>query len=330
MSSTRYIMAAAHEAFPPDELLQQAAAAERAGFDAVCCSDHFQPWWEPGESGQAWAWLGAAGALTVACGLGTAVTSPVHRYHPALVAQFIATMGIMFPGRAFLGVGSGEALNEVPLGMDWPDTEEQLELLEEAVDIIVRLLEGETLDSDGHFPMRGARLHSRPARRPPVYVSAFHPGAARVAGRLGDGLWTLGDPETAPALIEVYRDACADNERPEGEVLLHATFAWSPDEATAFVDADRWRATLVPEYFTEDWHEPQLMQGHAQRTVPDRAVRSAFIIGPDPARHIARIREIEQLGATAVVLMNVSASDPLGAIETYGRHVLPQLRAGVT
>lgn len=325
----RYFMAAAHEQFPPADLLDQAAAAERAGFDGVCCSDHFQPWWEPGESGQAWTWLGAMGERTRDVALGTAVTAPVHRYHPALVAQFSATLEAMNPGRTFLGVGSGESLNESPLGMDWPAPAEQLGRLDEAVDIITRLLDGERIDGDGWFPMKQAYLHTRPTRRPPIYVSAFGPKAAEVAGRRGDGLWTLADPATAPAIIDAYRGAADDAGRAPGEIILQATVSWAADDDAAREGAQVWKSTLMQDYFFDDWHDPAAMERRAQSEVSDEEMLSSFIVAADPDEHIARIRAIEDLGATTVVVMNISGADPLGAVETYGRHVLPALRGEV-
>src|ERR671933_237605 len=190
-----YTAALGHERFGPDELLRQALAAEEAGFDAICCSDHLAPWWPPGEPApahcsNAWVWLGAAGEATSHVSLGSAVTGLVHRYNPVVVAQQVATLEALFPGRAFLGVGSSEAMNEVPAGLAWPATDEQLARTEEALTIITRLLDGETVDFRGeYFRATGARLYTRPARRPPVYMSAFHEGAAEVAGRLAEGVW---------------------------------------------------------------------------------------------------------------------------------------------
>src|SRR3954453_2470717 len=140
----RIFCGAAHEQFPPDELLRQAVAAVQAGFDGVTCSDHFQPWWEGGEAGHAWVWLGAALQATQRVPMGTAVTPVVHRHHPISVAQAFMTMEVMFPGRVFLGVGSGESLNESPAGMDWPDPGEQVDRLEEALEIIDALFDGKT------------------------------------------------------------------------------------------------------------------------------------------------------------------------------------------
>src|SRR3954465_12664792 len=146
---TRLFYGCAHEQFDPSALLDHAIAAEEAGFDGIGCSDHFQPWWEPGESGMAWGWLGAPARATKRVQLGSAVTAPVYRYHPALVAQAFATLECLAPGRSYLGLGSGESLNESPLGMDWPSGEEQLDRLDEALQIITRLFDGEKLDFDG-------------------------------------------------------------------------------------------------------------------------------------------------------------------------------------
>ncbi|MBA3347185.1 MAG: TIGR03557 family F420-dependent LLM class oxidoreductase [Actinobacteria bacterium] len=322
----RYFLTCAMEQFPPGELVAQAVAGEAAGFDGICCSDHFQPWWEPGESGQAWVWLGAVGQATERVQLGSAVTAPVHRYHPALVAQAFATLEAMFPGRAFLGVGSGESLNETPLGMDYPDTAEQLARLEEALELIGRLFDGERVTGDGFFPTKDAFLHTRPERRPPVWVSAFHEGAARVAGRLGDGLWTLADPETTPGLIAAYREGCDEVGKEPGEILLQTSFSWAETDEAAFAGAQVWKAGLVDEFYTDDWHDPREMQRHAQATISDEEFLDAFIVGADLDEHVRRIREVEELGATTVVLMNVSGSAPLEAVERYGRDVLPRLR----
>src|SRR3954453_22018393 len=222
MADISYFHFCSHEQFPPEGLLRQAIEAERAGFDGIGCSDHFQPWWEPGESAHAWVWLGAAAQATSRVAVGTAVTAPIYRPPPALVAQAWATLEEMYPQRTFLGVGSGESLNESPLGMDWPPVGEQLDRLEEALEIIHALFAGKRLDTIGHFPMKQAYLHTNPGRRPPVYVSAFGERAAGIAARLGDGLWTLADPETVPDLIDAYRSACDDAGKEPGKILLHA------------------------------------------------------------------------------------------------------------
>ncbi len=323
----RYWVQLATEQFPPSELVDQAVEAERAGFDGLNVSDHFQPWWEPGHSGQAWALLGAIGHATEQIEVGTGVTAPVPRYQPAVVAQFGATLQELFPGRAFLGIGSGESLNESPAGMDWPDTGEQVRRMEEALDLIDRLLDGQRVDHEGaYFRTKGAYLHTRGPERPPLYVSAFGPDAAGVAARFGDGLWTLADPESAPDLIEVYKRECDAAGKEAGEIILQTGFSWARDDDAALEGARVWKATQPPEYFTDDWHEPKAMYEHAEAEVSDDEFMESYIVGSDPDFHLERIRAVERLGATIVCLQNGSGADPLAALRTYGDRVLPALK----
>lgn len=321
-----YYYVCAHEQFPPGELLAQAVAAEAAGFDGLGCSDHLQPWWEGGESGHAWVWLGAVGQAT-SLPLGTGVTPPGPRYHPVLIAQAWATLESMFPGRPYLGFGSGESLNESPLGADWPSVSDQVERMDEALDIIRRLWDGETVDGEGsHFSTKRAVLHTLPERRPPIYVSAFGPKAAAVAGRQGDGLWTLADPEMAPDVIEAYKAAASDAGREPGEIILQAQFSWAPDDDAALEGARVWKGAQPEEFFTDDWHDPKAMYERGEEQVSDDDLREALIIGSDPDAHVERIREIERMGATTVALMNVSGAGPREALDTYRDRVLPALR----
>ncbi len=322
----RYWLGLAHEQFPPENLLQQAREGERAGFGGIACSDHLQPWWEPGESGHAWVFLGAAGQATGNVALGTAVTPPGPRYHPVLIAQAWATLERLFPGRPFLGIGSGESLNESPLAAIWPPVSEQVERMEEALEIISRLFDGERLTYDGrHFETDEAILHTRPNRRPPIYVSAFGPKAASVAARWAEGVWTLADPESAPDVIDAYRGACDDAGKEPGEIVLQAQFSWADDDDAAFEGARVWKGAQPQEFYTDDWHDPRKMYEEGERQVSDEDLKEALIISSDPETHIERIREAEELGATTMALMNVSGADPHRAIDVYGGEVLPAL-----
>jgi coenzyme F420-dependent glucose-6-phosphate dehydrogenase len=326
-----YGVSLAHERFAPDELLHQAVAAEEAGFDAIAGSDHLAPWWAEGEpapnnSGNAWVWLGAAGNATSRASIGTAVTGIVHRYNPVVVAQQIATLEILNPGRTFLGVGSSEAMNEIPAGFDWPAVGEQLERMDEALEIITRLLDGETVSFEGeHFRTRDARLYSLPDRRLPVYVSAFGEQAAEIAGRRGDGVWTLADPSQAPGVIAAYRRAREEAGKDAGEVVLQALFSWAPDDDAALASAREWKATIPPEHYTDPIHNPAEIQAKGEE-ISDREFKAGAIVGSDPAAHVRKIKAIGQLGASAIMLMNVSASDPIAALRVYGEEVLPALR----
>jgi coenzyme F420-dependent glucose-6-phosphate dehydrogenase len=324
----RYLYGAAHEQFRPRELLRHARLAEEAGFDGVYCSDHFQPWWEPGESGQAWVWLGAAGEATDRCAIGTAVTPALKRYHPALVAQAFATLEEMYPGRVFLGVGSGESLNETPFGCDWPDGGLQLAAMDEALQLIRRLWAGDTVGERGHFfDTRAAKLHTRPAQPPPLYVSAFHPGAAKVAARHGDGLWTLADPDSTPELIELYKRERTAAGKPIGEIVLQVLVAWGRDDDVALEGARVWKGAQPPEYYVDDWHDPREMYRHAEETISDDVFRQKAIIAADPYEHVRRLQQIEEMGATAVAIMNCSGADIEGSIKVYAEEVLPKLRS---
>jgi coenzyme F420-dependent glucose-6-phosphate dehydrogenase len=326
---TAYWLALAHERFGPDELLRQAVDAERAGFDGVCGSDHLAPWWEPppeAACGNVWVWLGAVGQATSRVALGPAVTAIVHRYNPVVVAQQVATLELLCPGRAFLGVGSGEAMNEVPAGMEWPETAEQRAHTEEALTIVTRLLDGETVDFRGEFfRTRGARLYARPPRRPPVYLSAFNEQVAELAGRLADGLWSLGDPTNAPKVIAAYRRGAEEAGREPGEIVLQTLASWAEDEDEALAAARVWKGTLVDEAYTDPLVEPAELRARGEDEIGDRALKRDTIVSPDPDHHVRKLKLIEGLGATTVVVMNVAA-DPAGMIRAYGEHVLPALR----
>jgi coenzyme F420-dependent glucose-6-phosphate dehydrogenase len=328
----RYFHFCSHEQFPPEDLIRQAQEAEEAGFDGIACSDHLQPWWEPGESGHAWVWLGAAGAATKRVPLGTGVTPAGPRYHPVLIAQAWMTLERMFPGRPFLGFGSGESLNESPLGAEWPPVGDQIERMEEALELIRRFFDGERVTHEGkHFKADEAILHTRADRRPPIYVSAFGPKAAAVAGRLGDGLWTLADPESVPDILDAYRGAAEDAGREPGEILLQTSFSWAPDSDAALEGVRPWKGSQPQEFYTDDWHRPKDMYEEGERQVSDEEFKESAIISADPAEHAERIREVEEMGATIVALANNSGADPHAAIDVYAKQVLPALRgAAVT
>jgi coenzyme F420-dependent glucose-6-phosphate dehydrogenase len=327
MSEIRYWTQLATEQFPPSDLVQQAVETERAGFDGLNVSDHYQPWWEPGESCHAWVLLGAIGHATERIPLGTGVTAPVYRHNPAVVAQAFASLEEMNPGRAFLGIGSGESLNETPCGMDWPSVGEQIERMEEALEIINRLFDGERLDYEGRFfRTKHAYLHTRGERRVPIYISAFGPRAAGVAARQGDGVWSLADPENAPDLIEAYKSACDDAGKEPGEIILQGGFSWAEDDDAAFEGARVWKAAQPDEYFTEDWSVPEEMHRNAEKQISDDEFTESYIISSDPEYHAERIREIERMEPTIVCLQNASGADPHAALRVYGEKVLPALR----
>jgi coenzyme F420-dependent glucose-6-phosphate dehydrogenase len=327
MSEIKYWFAGSHEEFAPSELLRQAQEAERAGFDGLGCSDHFAPWFPDGESGNAWVYLGALGAQTK-LPIGTGVTPVVHHHHPGAIAQAWMSLEEMFPGRVWLGAGSGESLNEVPLGLDWPEPDEMLERFDRGLEAIVRLWDGETVTMDGGwFRLHDAKLYTRAKARPKLYVSAFGPQAARIAGKWADGVWTMGDPETAPEVIEAYRESCAEHGREPGEIIFQTGFAWASDEQAALDGARRWKPTQMPEVYRDDIHDPAQMQRLAGDQVSDEDfAKQGFIVGSDPEEAVRRLNEMAELGPTIVCLQLIGQADPIGSIRTYGEHVLPAVR----
>jgi coenzyme F420-dependent glucose-6-phosphate dehydrogenase len=319
--------AASHEEFTPRMLLEQAVAAERVGYEGIACSDHFAPWFPDGESGNALVWLGAAGQLTD-CALGTGVTPVVHRYHPGVIAQAFMTLEELYPGRVFLGAGSGESLNETPLGLRWPAPAEALERFERGLEAIRRLWDGETVTLDGGwFELRDAKLYTRAASRPKLYVSAFGPRAAEVAARHGDGLWTLGDPEKAPPVIDAYRSACAQLARAPGPVIVTVPIAWAQSREQAVAGARRWKPTALPDVYRDDISDPAEMQRIAgERMSDEQFAREGALISADVEEHVERLGELVSLGADVICTQLIGQADPLGTIRVYGESVLPALR----
>ena len=318
---TQFWFAASSEEFTPSQMLEQAKDAERAGFDGHACSDHFAPWFPDGQASSAWVTLGAIGQHTSGP-IGTSVTPIVHHYHPGVVAQTFMSLEELHPGRAYLGTGSGESLNEVPLGMDWPSTGEQIERLDQGLEAITRLWDGETVTMDaGWFRLKEAKLYTRARARPRLYVSAFGPKAARVAARHGDGLWTLGDPDQAPAIIEAYRSAGGT-----GEIIFQAGFHLGRDEQETIARAAKWKPTQFPEVYTDEIETPDKLQEVGRRMSDEEFAHEGFLVGADAGEHVDRLREMQQAGATVICLQLVGDADPAGSIRRYGDEVLPLLR----
>src|ERR671925_2086247 len=190
----------------PNDLVRYAAMAENAGFTFALISDHYHPWIDrQGQSPFVWAVLGGIAGATEDLRVGTGVTAPIIRIHPALVAQAAATCAAMMPGRFFLGVGTGENLNEHVLGDRWPAPDERLEMLEEAIEVMRLLWQGGRQTHRGkHYTVEGARIYTLPAESPPIAVAAAQPRAAELAGKLGDALISVAADEE---VVQRFEDA---------------------------------------------------------------------------------------------------------------------------
>jgi coenzyme F420-dependent glucose-6-phosphate dehydrogenase len=310
-----------HENVPPDELLPAAQAAERVGFDAAMCSDHFAPWGHrQGESGFAWSWLGAALATTrFTFGV---VTAPGQRYHPAIVAQAIATLGLMFPGRFWAALGSGEAINEHITGDAWPPKPERDRRLLESVEIIRDLLEGEEVTRDELARTHRARLWSRPEVPPRLVGAAVTPETAARAAAWADGLITVvGAPEQMRRVIGSYRDAGG-----QGPCVVQVHLSWAPtdDEAVA-IALEQWRhgpAVAPPE--TWDIADPEEFDRRAE-AVDETAIRDAVLVEYEPARLAERIADIIDTGFDGAYLHHVGR-EQAPFLTMAGTELLPALR----
>lgn len=277
---------AAHEQYGPTELLDRAAQAEAAGFDTVWTSDHFHPWWHTGaHCGAAWPWLGAALERTDEVRMGTGVTPAIGRYHPGLIAQTFATLATMAPGRVFLTLATGEAMNERPLGYDWPAYPERNRRLRDACEIIDRLWDGERLTYDGHhWSTTDAKLYTLPAERPPLYVAANGPKSAKVAGEYADGLLTLVDPETYEEKLAPAIAAGADEAgRDPGEIdrIRQFSVSYADDPAAALDAVEFWTGSMAVD-FSEDVYDPREVEERGKE-IPQDDWDGWGLVTDDPA-----------------------------------------------
>jgi G6PDH family F420-dependent oxidoreductase len=307
------------EEYTPAELVEQAVAAEKAGFDALWISDHFHPWNdEQGQSPFVW---GVIGALSQACTLPvtTAVTCPTVRMHPALVAQAAATAAVQLEGRFTLGVGSGEALNEHVLGDVWPSADTRLEMLEEAVDLMRELWGGEFVTRSGrHYSVDTARIYTLPEQPPPVYVSAFGPKATSVAARIGDGYIST---KTDADLLEQFT-----RESGGKPTMAGTKVAYAPTEDEGVDLAHRiWANAGLPGELAQVLPSPRHFEQASQLVTREMTAESAPA-GPDPKVHLDSVREYVDLGYDEVYVANMGPHY-LDMISMFGDQILPELRA---
>jgi G6PDH family F420-dependent oxidoreductase len=306
------------EEYTPGELVEQAVAAERAGFDALWVSDHFHPWND--EQGQSVFVWGLIGALSQACSLPvtTAVTCPTIRVHPAVIAQAAATASVQLDGRFRLGVGTGEALNEHVLGDAFPSYDVRMEMLEEAVALMRRLWEGDFVTTSGtHYEVQNARIYTRPDEPVPVYVSAFGPKAAEVAGRIGDGF--CGTSPDAD-LVATFKEASGGKPAQAG-----CKAAWAPTAEEGVDHAFRlWRQQFLPGELNQVLPSVRHIE-QASELVTREHVADGVVAGPDVDAHAEQLRSFVDAGYDEVY---VACMGPhaLDMIEAYGRDVLPGLR----
>ena len=311
---------ASHEQIAPSRLLNDVQHAERAGFEMAMCSDHFGPWSaRQGHSGYAWAWLGAALART-SLELGC-VSAPGQRYHPAVMAQKIATLGEMFPGRFWVALGSGEASNEHITGERWPRKEVRTRRLEECVSVIRRLLDGEEVSHDGLVTVDRARLWERPSVPPRLIGPAVSVASAARVAAWADGLVTINQPiEVLRDIVSAYRDAGG-----RGPLSLQVHLSWAPtaEEADALA-FDQWRSNVFTEPVNWDTETQQGFDVMAEHVDMD-AVRGAVEVSHDLSWHRDRLAELAAVGFDDLYLHHVG-QEQTAFLDAFGAEVLPALR----
>ena len=308
------------EELKPHDLVENARRAEHAGFGFALISDHFHPWLDvQGESPFVWSTIGAISQATESLAVGTGVTCPMIRTHPAIIAQAAATSAALMPGRFFLGVGTGENLNEHVLGDRWPGHEERLEMLEEAVALMRKLWQGEVVTHRGrHYTVDRARLYTLPDEPPPVAVAAGGPDAAELAGRIGDAVVSTAPDEE---LVEAFRDAGGDGKPAYGQL----TVCYAEDRDRAIQIAfEQWPNAGLGGELGQELAMPSHYAAACDVLTPGQ-VAEKVVCGPDPDEHREAIAEFEQAGFDRVYVHQVGR-DQEAFFGFYEREILPELQ----
>jgi coenzyme F420-dependent glucose-6-phosphate dehydrogenase len=328
--SVRFGYKASAEQFDPVTLLQFSRQAEEIGLEMIGVSDHFQPWrHHGGHAPAAMTWLGAAGQRTETAVLGTSVLTPTLRYHPSVVAQSFATLGCLTPGRVFLGVGTGEAMNETPAtGQEFPGRKERRQRLAEAIELIRLLWSEERVDFEGRFYSTSkATIYDRPEIPVPIYVAASGPLAAKLAGRAGDGfICTSGkDPALYEELLgKVAEGAEAAGRDPAGiRRMIEIKVSYDRDRQRAFDNCRRWAALALAPEQKEGVEDPLEMERLADENA-ERA-HTRFICSDDPEEIVEVIGRYIDLGFEELIL-HAPGEDQQTFLEQFGEDVLPLLR----
>lgn len=319
----------AFEQFPITELVELGPACEQAGFDVITFSDHLQPWQSnEGHAGQAWVAMGAIGQKTSRIMMGTTVTCPSFRYNPAVVAEAFASLSLLYSGRIFLGIGSGEALNEEAATGVWPKWPERSERLVEAQEVIRQLWAGGQISHQGKYFDVNARLYDTPKKRIPLLMAGNGPKAMRRVGQHAEGLIT--DPKTWKQHKSEFEGGARDaGKDPAKMPVFVEQYVVVGGQKEADEAAELWRfgPKAWDPYF--DVRDPAEIQKEAEAQVPLEKVKEGWPISTDPDVHVKAIVELFQSGATEVHV-HAGQSDQRRVIDFYGKEVLPRLRKSLS
>jgi coenzyme F420-dependent glucose-6-phosphate dehydrogenase len=317
------------EQFHPTDLLDWAERAEAAGFDAgFQVSEHFHPWTpQQGQSAFAWSFMGALGQRTK-LPFGSAVTCPGFRYHPAVIAHAAATLGAMYPGRFWLGLGAGEALNEHVIGGEWPEVGIRSAMMFESIEIITKLFSGKVVKHDGeYFTLESARLYTLPEQPVPIYVATAGPVNAKRTGRYADGIITAGAADEKIAMLwdkfrEGAREEGKDPEAMKTQLQIHVS--WAPTQGAAERNAlTEWPNGGMP-FPKQDIRNPEDFEQMA-KVVQIENFANRMLISADLEEHAAEVQRYVDMGFDEIYVHNVGR-DQAAFIESFGAEVLPNLR----
>ena len=320
----RYSYHASHEQFTPSQLVTLSRMAERYRFDGVFCSDHLQPWAPAqGQSGHAWVWLGAALQATNHISFGTVTVPGGWRYHPVTLAQSVATLCDLFPGRLpWIALGSGEALNEVPMGGEWPSKETRDQRLIEGSAMVRRLLQGDTVISEGPISARRARIWVRPPQVPTLFGAAMTEATARQAGAWADGLLTLGrDLDKLRRIIDAFREGGGSGK----PVHVKLDTCQGPSIEAARQEAHgQWRFACLPPHLHHELGFPMAFEA-ASASVQPQDMDGHVLLWSDPRALVEHTWSCLRLGVEWVSFHHVGSNQAL-FIQTLGSDVVPALR----
>lgn len=319
----------AQEQYPPDKLLEFATHASVIGFDTIVTSDHFHPWCDKGgQAGHPWIWLTAVAERIKSVEVGTAVTTPLFRYHPAIVAQAFATLDYLYPGRVFITVGTGHAMNEVPLGFNWPSFKEKVERLREAIEIIQLLWRGDFVDYEGkYYKLIKAKLYTKPKKKIKLYVATSNNKVAEIAGELGDGILTN------PRGLQNYLDIAAAMEKAAERVgkdpnelhrCMEFKVSYDVDYDKAFRAAMFWAPTAIPRQKREKISDPRELEAMVGPE-EEKKIKETWLITSDSDDIYKSLGEFLKLGFDRVYIHSASP-DEEKFLNLLGREILPWMR----
>jgi G6PDH family F420-dependent oxidoreductase len=308
----RISIQAANEQVNPTDLLYDVVYMDQKGIERCWTSDHYMPWWNTGASGgAAWPWLGAALARSNKIAIGTGVTAPILRYHPAIVAQVFATLGYMFPNRVFLGIGRGEALNEVTSGQVWPSNREKYERMKEAIKLIKKLWSEEWVNFIGdYYRVKDSKLYTKPKTPIPLFVAGLGKQSAMLAGEYGDGFVTneLNVDSISNTLFPALKKGAekAGKDYNSLEKILFIPASYDPDDKQKATESIRfWRGAMIKAFFDVDVHDPRIIEENGQ-VIGNDTLENILLVVSNGQDAIEKLQKYAELGFTEIVLTNSS------------------------